>query len=93
MRAQAPAILLLVAILALIATASSVGQDKEPSKDPKDKEKDAAKPHEFKWPTQIGGKGVLDWLKDATDHPDPAIREFALNTLPSFGTDAAKQGS
>lgn len=93
MRARAPAILLFAAFLALIATASSAGQDKDPPKDPKDKEMDATKPHEFKWPTQIGGKGVLDWLKDATENPDPAIREFALKTLPGFGPDATKKCS
>ena len=68
------------------------GQDKAPPKDT-EKEKDPTKPHEFKWPTQVGGKGVLDWLKDATENPDPALRQFALRLLPDFGPDATKKCS
>ncbi|MEJ5276680.1 MAG: HEAT repeat domain-containing protein [Thermogemmata sp.] len=44
---------------------------------------------EFKWPTNIAGKGVQEWLKEVDD-PDPGKREMALNTLPSFGPDAIK---
>lgn len=44
---------------------------------------------EFKWPTNIAGKGVQEWLKEVDD-PDPGKREMALNTLPAFGPDAIK---
>jgi hypothetical protein len=91
MPARTPAFLLLAAFLALAAHVPSpvAGQDRDPPKE-KEKGKDEAKPHEFKWPTQIGGKGLVDWLKDATENPDPAVREFALKTLPGFGPDARK---
>jgi len=96
MRARIPALILLFAFLALTAyspsPAASQAQDKPKDKE-KEKEKDPNKPQEFKWPTQIGGKGVKDWLKDATENPDPAIREFALKTLPNFGPSARKECS
>jgi HEAT repeat protein len=44
---------------------------------------------EFKWPTNIAGKGVQEWLKEVED-PDPGKREMALNTLPAFGPAAIK---
>lgn len=44
---------------------------------------------EFKWPTNIAGKGVQEWLKEVDD-PDPGKREMALNTLPAFGPDVIK---
>ena len=95
MSAQAPAIVLLAGCIALINASflhASI-QDKDPPKDKENDKKDPEKPYEFKWPTQIGGKGVLDWLKDATESPDPAVRDFALKTLPSFGPDATKKCS
>ena len=94
MRARTPAFLLLAGFLAFIASAPTpaTGQDKAPPKDT-EKEKDPTKPHEFKWPTQVGGKGVLDWLKDATENPDPALRQYALRLLPDFGPDATKKCS
>jgi hypothetical protein len=88
MRARIPAVIsfLLSVCLVLCAAQTPVtGQD--PSKD---KEKVQPKQPEFKWPTQIGGKGVAEWLKDATENPDPAMREVALRALPSFGPDARK---
>lgn len=100
MRARLLAALLLAALFALsVSSVSPAGQIKDPPKDPlkdiKDKEKDPKGkdkdkgPH-GKWPTNIGGKGVQDWLKDATEHKDPAVREFALKTLPGFGPDIRK---
>lgn len=96
MRVRIPALILLFAFLALTAytPSSAGGQAKDPPKGKEqEKEKESAKPGEFKWPTNIGGKGVKDWLKDATENPDPAIREFALKTLPSFGPDGRKECS
>jgi HEAT repeat protein len=93
MRARVPATLMLAAFIAAFASARAPApraQDKEP---PKGGEKDPAKQPEFKWPTQIGGKGLADWLKDATESNDPAVREFALKTLPGFGPDARKMCS
>ncbi|MCS7272209.1 MAG: HEAT repeat domain-containing protein, partial [Gemmataceae bacterium] len=46
-------------------------------------------PGEMKWPTNIAGKGVNEWLKEVDD-PDPGKREMALTTLPAFGPDAIK---
>ena len=93
MRARIPAFLLLFTFVGLAAYVPTpvVGQVKEPVKDKdKDKDKEPTKPPEFKWPTNIDGKGVNDWLKDATENPDPAVREFALKTLPGFGPDIKK---
>jgi hypothetical protein len=101
MRARSPTALLLAGLLALTAYSPTpaAGQGKEPPKaDPaKDKDKEPPKGPtklpEHRWPTNIGGKGLHDWLKDATESPDPAVREFALRTLPNFGPDARKDCS
>ena len=103
MRARSPAALLLFAFLALAAYRPSpvVGQTKDPPKidpkaDPKanpktdSKEPSPDKKYEPKWPSVIAGKSLHEWLKDATENPDPAIREGALKTLPGFGPDARK---
>lgn len=63
------------------------GQQTEPPKESKGPTK-MSEPS--KWPSEIGGKDVKSWLKDLTD-PDPAIRQAALNTIPSFGPDVKKQ--
>ena len=92
--------ILLFALLALAASvpAPAAGQAQEPPKEKdkgkgKESEKDPTKPQEFEWPSNIGGKGLKDWLKEATKNPDPAIREFALKTLPNFGPNARKECS
>ena len=93
MRARTPVVLLLSFVLVQVAEVRSpaAGQDKElPKKEP---DKDSSKKMEPKWPTNIGGKGLKDWLKDATENPDPAVREFALKTLPGFGPDGRKECS
>ena len=70
------------------------GQAKDlPKEKEKPKDKDRSNPREFEWPTQIGNKGLNDWLKDATENPDPAIRDGALKTLPAFGPKARKECS
>ena len=64
----------------------------QPKKDADKKEpdkKDPPKPPEYKWPTDINGKDIKSWMKDAED-PDPTIREFAVRTLPNFGPPAQK---
>lgn len=37
--------------------------------------------------SQIGGRGLQDWLKDLTDR-DPAVRETAIKIIPAFGPDS-----
>jgi len=59
---------------------------KDPPKDPKDAPKDP-KPPEY--PKEIGGKKPEDFVKDLTDL-DPAMREAALRTLPTFGPGVQK---
>ncbi len=99
MRARSPAALLLFAFLAVAAYTPSpvVGQAKDPPKidpktDPKPDPKGMSpdKKYEPKWPSVIAGKSLHEWLKDATESPDPAVREGALKTLPGFGPDARK---
>lgn len=99
MRARTPGALLLCALLVAAAYAQppAAGQPTGTGRDPpKDKEKEPSKGPtkvpEPKWPTNIAGKGVQDWLKEVTD-PDPSVREFALKTLPNFGPDARKPAS
>jgi len=59
--------------------------------DPKDsKGQSPTKLPEQKWPTEISGKDIKSWVKDLQD-PDPAIRQAALNTIPSFGPELSKQ--
>ncbi len=81
MQFRTPAAFVLVALLAVSAYA-------RPPQDAKDKEppKGPTKLPELKWPTELGGKTIAGWLKDVTD-PDPAVREFALKTLPNFGPE------
>jgi hypothetical protein len=93
MRARTAAAFLLSTFLAAAAySPSPAGQGKDPPKD-KEPTKEPTKLPEIKWPTNIGGKGVKEWLKDATENPDPAVREFSLKMLPNFGPDARKECS
>lgn len=62
---------------------------KDADKKEPDKKDEKPKPPEYKWPTDINGKDLKSWMKDAED-PDPTIREFAMRTLPSFGPPAQK---
>jgi hypothetical protein len=89
MRARIPAFVLLFTFVAFAVYVPSpvAAQVKD---GPKDKDKDKEQPKLPEWPTQIGGKGLIDWLKDATENPDPAVREFALKTLPGFGPSIKK---
>ena len=83
MCARTPALILLLSFLAFAAstTPPAAGQVKDQPKGRrsqkiKEKDKDGTKPPpKFEWPTQIGNKGLTDWLKDATENPDPAIRD------------------
>lgn len=98
MRARTPGLILLLSSLAFATSTSGpvVGQAKDQPKEKapdKDKNNDVPKTPKFEWPTQIGGKGLQDWLKDATENPDPAIRDGALKTLPGFGPKARKECS
>jgi hypothetical protein len=92
MRSRIPAALMLAALItaALPDQPTAFGQE---SKSPKDKDKEPTKePTKIptpKWPTEISGKNMDAWLKDVI-HPDPAIRESALRTLPSFGPSVQK---
>jgi len=61
----------------LTATATSQPVAKEPAKD-----KEISK--EPKWPDTIGDKKLSDWLKIAINDPDAAMREQALQVIPSF---------
>lgn len=96
MSARTPALILLILSLAFATSTSrpASGQDKDlPKEKEKPKDQDKEKIPKFEWPTQIDGKGVQDWLKDATENPDPAIRDGALKTLPAFGPKARKECS
>ncbi len=93
MRSRVPAAFVLGVFLATaLAGGLSVGQDpKDPKdmKDMKDPPRGPTKLSDLKWPREIAGKDMSAWLKDMND-PDPAIREAALRTLPSFGPDTQK---
>jgi HEAT repeat protein len=80
MRTRAPAALALAALLAAAA------HSQPPAKDPPAKDKAP----EVKWPTEIGGKSLGEWLKMLRDE-DPAVRESALKVLPGFGPDVRKE--
>lgn len=80
------------AFAVLLALSVAAVLDAQPPKDKDKKEpdkKEPTKPPEFKWPTDINGKDIAAVMKDMED-PDPAIREFAARTLPSFGPPAQK---
>lgn len=86
---------LLLALLLGMAgsmTRPASGQTKEtPKTDPKSMPPEKGSlSTEPQWPMSINGKDIHGWLADATNHPDPAIREFALKTLPNFGPPAQK---
>lgn len=96
MSARTPALILLILSLAFATstTRPAAGQAKDPPKEKeKPKDQDKEKIPKFEWPTQIDGKGVQGWLKDATENSDPAIRDGALKTLPAFGPKARKECS
>jgi len=90
MLSRTPAAILLAALVATVLPGrpALLGQDpkKEPDKEPS---REPTKLPEPKWPTEIGGKSMDAWIKDVT-HPDPAIRQAALRTLPSFGPAVQK---
>lgn len=44
------------------------------------------------WPKEIGGKNLDAIIKEMKTHPDPAVREAAVRTLPGFGPKARDQG-
>src|SRR5262245_13094823 len=102
MCARTPAALLLGLLLASAAYTQTPGalQPKDPAKtdpksdpkqpDPKDMGK-GTMTAEFKWPESIDRRNIHEWLKDATENPDPAIRESALKVLPAFGPRAQKE--
>ncbi len=68
-------VLLLSALLTATATSQPVAKDPA-------KEKEVSK--EPKWPDTIGDKKLSDWLKIAINDPDAAMREQALQVIPSF---------
>jgi hypothetical protein len=93
MRSRTPAAFLLCTLL----SASAYTQPpKDPPKDvPKEKDKDKGPTDpdkRYKWPTEIAGKNLAAWLKDVTN-PDPAVREFALKTLPNFGPENVREAA
>jgi HEAT repeat protein len=94
MRTRTPAAVLLCALLSASAYTQPPKDQppKDPLKDvPKDKEKGRTDPEtRYKWPTEIAGKNLAAWLKDVTDS-DPAVREFALKTLPNFGPENVRE--
>jgi hypothetical protein len=100
MRTRTPTAVLLGLLLASAAYTQTPGAvlpkdppKTDPKSDPKDMGKDMTKGPpgtEPQWPLSINGKDIHGWLKEATDSPDPAVREFALKTLPSFGPAAQK---
>ena len=89
MLCRIPAALLLAACFAALTAGrpAATAQDPKTAEDPKKDQEPSREPTklpELKWPTEISGKTMSDWIKDLT-HPDPAMREAALRTLPSFG--------
>jgi hypothetical protein len=86
MRFRLPAAACLAVFLVTVAT----GRPPQDSKDPKEPPKGPTKLPELRWPTELGGKDLAGWLKDVTD-PDPAVREFALRTLPNFGPENVRK--
>lgn len=83
-------------VLALLLASAALSQPPaavQPKDPPKTDLKDMPPPKgsmmtEYKWPTIIGGKKIEEWLKEATESPDPAVREYALKALPNFGPSA-----
>jgi len=95
MRYRLPTAVCLAALLVTIASGQDPPNPPEPAKEPpkepaKEPSKGPTKLPEFRWPTELGGKDLAAWLKDVTN-PDPAIREFALKTLPNFGPENVRK--
>lgn len=61
----------------------------EPPKD--EPKKEPAGPTKPKWPADINGRTLQDYIKDLTN-PDPMVRELALKTIPGFGPAARTAG-
>jgi len=53
-------------------------------KDPKD---------EIKWPKEIGGKTLDQWVREMRSSPDASTRDQAIRTIPNFGPDSRKAAS
>lgn len=64
----------------------------QPPKDPLAKDPPKEPKKEFEWPTALYGKGMNDFIREAMD-ADPAIREFAMRTLPGFGPAARREAA
>lgn len=81
-----------VVLLAGLMVATAAGQTASSTPQPTEPPKGPTKPPEPKWPVELGGKDLAAWLKDVTD-PDPAVREFALKTLPNFGPENVRRAA
>lgn len=42
-----------------------------------------------KWPTEVGGESLDDWIKKLKDS-DPSVRDMAIRVIPMFGDPAKK---
>ena len=56
----------------------------ESKKPPEPKETVSGSVKTIEWPTEIYGRTLADYVEDL-NNPDPAVRHFALRTLPGFG--------
>ncbi|MCX7667150.1 MAG: hypothetical protein N2112_16585 [Gemmataceae bacterium] len=70
-------------------------KDKDKKVDPKDKKVDPYEEEYKKWPTELGGKKLEDWVKDCDTafNKDPSLRDAALRMLPNFGPRAHRAAS
>ncbi|MBY0522715.1 MAG: HEAT repeat domain-containing protein [Gemmataceae bacterium] len=76
----------LIVCALLLCTSSLVGQGKDKDKD---KDKEPKKDPSGKFPTEIAGKDLDQWIKEIKDF-DPSHRQTAIRTVVNFGPPAKK---
>jgi hypothetical protein len=74
---------LVVLFVGLAALTSTHSRAQAPKSDPPAKE-------EIKWPKEIAGKGLDQWIREMRDSRDASQRDLAIRTVPLFGPDSRR---
>jgi len=72
---------LMVAMFALAAAATPAQEPKNVPKDPRD---------EIKWPKEVLGKTLDQWIREMRESSDASTRDQAIRMLPMFGPDSRR---
>lgn len=82
----------IVGLCALTAPGQTIKTDPKDGKtEPKDVKPDPNV--EIKWPKQIAGKSLDNWVGEMRNSKDASSREAAVRTVPLFGPDSRKAAS